>query len=272
MSYNNELNSILTKYCLENNIDIDAIKSSNMMDNVLIKKINPILSRYGMSGDTTLKEVYIKDIIGQLPNCTKNDLFEILNDSFSDSGNSYNIRNNDKLRLSKEEMIESIKSSQYYDPIILKEVDGKYVVSVNGCHRTAMLKLFYIDDLLKNGDAKADELNEKYKIKCKVETYDYTMSYINYMLHFFEKIQNLEYEYDKLGKKTGSIIIDGNVYTKDGVINYFTSVVNNPNYYDIEKQIRLVELIESSSTFKKFVKEYVALLEYYTRENKHGIS
>ena len=107
------LNDVLLKFCKNNNItkqDIDNISKSDLSQNLIIKKINPIIKTYGISKNTTnydeLDEIYIRDIVGFEPNIESKDILDILNKSYSNEKQSYSSRMNDKLELPKEVMIE----------------------------------------------------------------------------------------------------------------------------------------------------------------------
>lgn len=271
------LNNVLLKFCKNNNItkqDIDNISKSDLSQNLIIKKINPIIKTYGISKNTTnydeLDEIYIRDIVGFEPNIESKDILDILNKSYSNEKQSYSSRMNDKLELPKEVMIEQMRYSFESEPICVDEVEGKYVVSINGCHRTSILRFLYINEVLKKEKA-IEEIDEKYKIRAQIiNKYDLTLTYINYLLHVFDKVKNIGKCYEK--GQLGNYKITHNdyseeIYSKDGLIDFFNitlSEMDNIDDYTLEDINRRANSLPS---FKSFLKEYAPSL---VKENEYG--
>lgn len=265
----NTLNNVIIDFCERNGIsksDLDKIYESDMIKNNKLTRINPIVHTYGIrdiSGPEE-KDVLVSDIIGFEPYNDKSNLFEILNTCYSDNNNSYGIRANDKLRLSKEEMLKEMESTLSYEPITLDEIEGKLLVSHNGCHRASILKLLYIDEALKG--INEQDLNEKYKFKGKVSKYDMTMTYMNYMLQMMGAVDYIKIEYNEMGKPTGNyeIVTDTKTSaTRDDVINLFNEALRkNPDKVDLSS----INMYASIPSFKDFLKEYVL------KENEYGNS
>ena len=265
----NTLNNVIIDFCERNGIsksDIDKIYESDMIKNNKLTRINPIVHTYGIrdiSGPEE-KDILVSDIIGFEPYNDKSNLFGILNTCYSDNNNSYGIRANDKLRLSKEEMLKEMESTLSYEPITLDEIEGKLLVSHNGCHRASILKLLYIDEALKG--INEQDLNEKYKFKGKVSKYDMTMTYMNYMLQMMGAVDYIKIEYNEMGKPTGNYEIVSDTKTsatKDDVINLFNEALRkNPDKVDLSS----INMYASIPSFKDFLKEYVL------KENEYGNS
>ncbi len=265
----NTLNNVIIDFCERSGInksDIDKIYESDMIKNNKLTRINPIVHTYGIrdiSGPEE-KDVLVSDIIGFEPYNDKSNLFEILNTCYSDENNSYGIRANDKLRLSKEEMLKEMESTLSYEPITLDEIEGKLLISHNGCHRASILKLLYIDEALKG--INEQDLNEKYKFKGKVSKYDMTMTYMNYMLQMMGVVDYIKIEYNEMGKPTGNYEIVSDTKTsatRDDVINLFNEALRkNPDKVDLSS----INMYASIPSFKDFLKEYVL------KENEYGNS
>ena len=175
---NYELSDELLEFCERNGIsetDLDNIANSELAKNANRKEFNPILIDYPVEmPNPVTDEIYIRDIIGECPNEGCKNVLEALNKSYANR--------KETLRMSKNEMLKSMQSSFDYEPICLSEVQyGKYMVTHNGCHRVTMLRLLYIDEVLK-GEKPIEEINEKYSIKAKIQNYDLTLTYMYFLL------------------------------------------------------------------------------------------
>lgn len=175
---NYELSDELLEFCERNGIsetDINNIANSELAKNANRRDFNPILIDCPVKCPTPLyDEIYIRDIIGECPNEGCKNVLEALNKLYANR--------NETLRMSKDEMLKSMQSSFDYEPICLSEVQyGKYMVTHNGCHRVTMLRLLYIDEVLK-GEKPIEEIDEKYSIKAKIQNYDLTLTYMYFLL------------------------------------------------------------------------------------------
>ena len=176
------------------------------------------------------------------------------------------------MKLNKEEMINDLKKSFNAERIILDQVDDKFVVSQNGCHRTSILKFLYIDEVLK-GNTPLEELNEKYKIKARVDKYDMTLTYTNYLLNNMKIVNRIEKDYDDNYKETNKFIVKYNndqpkLLSKEEIMNSFGEIINqnesNMDEYLLNDIKRLSKVIPS---FNDFLKEYAPTL---IKEEKYG--
>lgn len=270
------LSDVLLNFCKRNNISSENIKKiskSEMSDNFTTRKINPIINYYGITQTFesygTLNDIYIRDIIGFESVRKAKNLFEILNNSYSDSNETYSTRMNHKLGVSPDKMIENMTSSFKGEPICLDEVEGKYVVSINGFHRTSILRFLYLNEVMK-GEKPIEEIDEQFKIKAEVVTkFDMPMTYINYLLNMLNAVKSLDKEY--VHGFTGNFVINHNddkkeVLDRTGVINYFNEVIkeNNIDEYTLDNIKRNSQSIPS---FKDFLKEYAPEL---IKEEQYG--
>ena len=175
---NYELSDELLEFCERNGIsetDINNIANSELAKNASRRDFNPILIDCPVKCPTSLyDEIYIRDIIGEMPNEKFGNLLESLNETYKS--------HKEPLKMSKDEMIKAIQSTFDKDHIYLSEVKyGKYMVGDNGRHRVTMLRFLYIDEVLK-GEKPIEEINEKYSIKAEIQNYDLTLTYMYFLL------------------------------------------------------------------------------------------
>ena len=263
-----DLSDVMIDFCRESNIDIDRISASGMMENARIDRINPFVSRYGISDIESpgVEDICIKDIVGWDPLKEKRTLFRVLEDCYSDGFGTYHTRSNDKLRLGKDGMFNDIKSSLTREEIWVNEVEGKYVVTVNGCHRTSILRLLYLDEALKN-ESSIEEINQKYTIRSKVDKYDMTLTYINFFMQSIDSDYYINIQRGENYAPTGKYIIGknkDNPLTREELINNFTELVNNnEEKFDLYGMEHFCEI----PSFKEFAKTYFPAL---VKEEQYG--
>lgn len=263
------LSNKIIEFCEKNGIsktDLDKIYESDSNKNKKLSQINPLVHAYGIRdiSGPEIKDIEVKDIVGFEPYDDGKNLFDILSICYSDDSATYGIRANDKLKLNKEEMLKNMESSFSYEPIALDEIEGKLLVSHNGCHRVSILKLLYADEALKG--ITEQELNEKYKFKGKVSRYDMTMTYMNYMLQMMGAVSYIKIDYDEMGTPTGNYVIVNDsrtTVTRNDIINLFNETLrNNPDKVNLDS----INMYASIPSFKSFLKEYIL------KENEYGNS
>lgn len=264
-----DLSDKIIEFCDRNSItkeEIDRIYQSDSIKNEKLSRINPLVHQYGIqdASGPEIKDICIKDVVGFEPYNDKRNLCEILSTCYSDGTATYGLRANDKLQLSKDEMINDIKDSVSFESINLDEVDGKLLVSTNGCHRAAMLKFLYLDEVLK-GEKLPEEINEKYTIKGKVFKYDMTMTYMNYFLQMMKAVSYIKLDYDDKGL-TGKYVIVNDTKTtvsRDEILDLFNKTLEKyPDKVDLDK----VNMYACIPSFRDFLKEHVL------KENEYGNS
>ena len=265
------LSNEITDFCERNGIsksDLDQLYKSEAIKNKKLSKINGLVYDYGVKDASgfEITGVCVKDIIGFEPFNDKNNLYDILNICYSDGTSSYGLRVNDKLELSKDEMLKDIDKAFSYEPPAFDEINGKFLVSYNGCHRASILKLLYEDEVLK-GESPVEEINKKYTIKGKVSKYDMTLTYMNYLLQMMKAVSYITIEYDDIGNPTGKYVIvrdDRTNASRDDIINLFNeNLKNNADKVNLDSVNAYAENIPS---FRDFLKKYVL------KENEYGNS
>lgn len=169
--------------------------------------INPILANYHIVDETVEKEISIEDIIGfdkwHIIGKTSN-IVDNLSSFFDAEGDGYHMRGISMLDFKNgSEAIEKLFSSFNSEPLKLSEYDGKYIVSINGLHRTILLRFFYIKELLE-GKISNEELRKKYTIpSCGIIKTNYEKTYLHYMLKLLNSSVRNVYN----GRKNSSSLI-----------------------------------------------------------------
>ena len=260
-----ELSNQIIDFCERNNItknDLNKLSELGKTNNEKVSRYNPLVSWFGIRdiNGPEEKDIYIKDIAGFEPYDKAFSLYTVLGNCYSDNNQTYGIRANDRLKLSKDEMIKDMKDSFSYEPICVDEVEGKKFVSHNGCHRVSILKLLYLDEVLKN-EKPINEIDEKYKIKVKESKYDMTLTYIHFFMQMIRSISYMKLEYNELGKPTGKYVVETrdnkSILSKEEVINLFNETINN-NLDKIDTYY--VNSLTIIPSFKKFLRDYLPSL------------
>lgn len=266
------LSIVLLDFCKKNNIsleDISKISASKDTKNMYTKKVNPIIDWFGIKdkNDSVTEDVYVRDIIGWEPSKDKGTLLDILSDCYADSTETYRIRDNEKLELSKDKMLQNMVYSFDYEPICVNEIEGKKVVSTNGCHRTSILKFLYLVDLEK-GELPPEELDEKYKIKANVDRYDIELTYMHYLLKQMDVVSYIGIKYDSSWKPSGYYKVDTKDSSKTMSKEEITTLFNESldiygdrlNSYSINSNLDI-------PSFKDFIMNYAPTL---IKEDQYG--
>ena len=269
-----KLSDKIIEFCKRNGISIEELEKISELElskNEKLSSINPIIQSYGIIdiGGTETKEVSIGDVAGWRPYKEESNLFGILGKCYTDESSpyKYGTRANDKLGMSKEQILSDIQKSNSQEEVELQEVEGKLLVSHNGCHRTSLMKLLYADEVTK-GDRPIEDINEKYKINAKVVKFDTTLTYIHYLLSTMKVIKYMKIEYDERAMPTGKYLVDlkDNTQAKlsrDEIINLFNEELNkNTNRVDLDSINKNLNI----PSFREFLKENV------TKGNEYGNS
>lgn len=265
-------------FCIRNNIteeELDVIFSSPMSKNIRVKDVNYLLWGYVVGEERYYSDVCIKDIVGQDPNAGISDLNGILLYSYSDPGcGTYHWRDNDKLDLPIDEMVEEIKLTTKRDDIVLRVIDeSRFLIDCNGCHRSAMLRFLYIYEVLK-GQVPIEELNKKYTISCNIKKPDFILTYINYIL-IESSVINRIYTYF-LDQEPGQFKIEfinkeEKIMTRQEIIDYFVELVSSNKLVLSDSLINSIKYNAMTiPSFKQFIIDYIPSLEHVIKEDENG--
>ena len=166
------------------------------------------------------------------------------------------------LNYSSEEIIDGLSKSFIKEPICIQEAErGIYTISTNGLHRYTILKMHYLNDLIKSTSASSRRaLKEKYKIPVRIQRINYIKTYCNYLLDTFFSI-DLYQERDGKGRTTGKTKIISEkkeiVMTDEELIKYTREKLKNVDsilYENVEKAVSLRS--EKYQSFQNFIQEY----------------
>jgi hypothetical protein len=262
------LSDIVIDFVRRSNVDLNKISESNMLENISINKINPFINLYAIQDiDSPYTEnICIKDVIGWDTSKNENTLFKVIGDCYSDEFGTYHTRDNDKLRLNKDEMINDLKNSFSKEEIRIQNIEDKYVVTINGFHRTSILRLLYLDEISKD-EANIEEINQKYTIRAMIDKYDMTLTYINFFMQRLDSKNHVRVEYGKNYLPTGKYTINDNkdiALTKEELINHFAELVkNNEEKFDLSGLDHYCKY----PSFKEFAKTFFPVL---VKEDQYG--
>ena len=266
----------------KHNIDIENIYDDLQIYNE--KEINRLIADYKIEGPTKIEEVSIADIIGYdyswkelTNNAAKN--FS----GFFSHQDSYHSRSLGMLTYSSEEIIEKLRYSFTSEPIKVFELDDeRKVISVNGLHRYALLRIHYINELkkAKGNIEKEKQLRQKYTIPVSVTKVDLLKTYCHFLIDSVNTDRvYLSNHFDENYNKTGNVKVcledkkivmndeELIVYTKKllkGMVQSRVSwFLDDINYYS-----------EKYSSFKKIIETYfveeIALLTDNTNKKGRG--
>lgn len=178
-SYN--FNDDTINFIRKNNIDLDRFLA---MPEAIVKTsedINPILRRYKLSGDSKVCDISISNVIGHDYIRNNQNILSTIPLFFDSHGDGYHTRSIEMLNFSSKEIVNKLKNSFSFEPIVIDEVDkGVYIISNNGLHRFTVMRLNYLLELM--GKSKKEDIDKKYTFKATVKQTDFFKTYCNYLL------------------------------------------------------------------------------------------
>lgn len=263
-----------------NIVDFDSAKIYREED------INPLLARNRILYHVGFRDVSIADIVGSNI-CDKNcrNIIQMLDQLFDDGGDDYHTRSVGLLKLDKDTIISQLSRSFKKEPICVTEIDdNKYVISINGMHRFAVLRLMYLSELsLVKTEEERAFLKRKYTIPVDTCVVDTSVSYVMNLISAFDingQIKDIFNEYDNNYRPTGNLVIVLSnckkiKYTRDEFLNYMKNIDANIDYPDVYKNIDiniahdLIKSYETISSFKSFVSKYCPrFLQFIIEKNQ----
>lgn len=243
-NYNGDFDKFYNEYVVDNINDffkknkIDVHEISKMAEAHVYNIYNyySIISRYIIYNDPVFTKKSISDIVGivsEPANYDSDNIVNNLNLYFSrntDKIINYNNRADTMLAYSSDNIMAGLYSSFNKEPIVITELEnGGALISENGMHRYHLLRLLYLNELLKtNTESERNALRNKYTIPVKMETIDLFKTYSNFLLG----LSGLPIY---LSKKRG----EGSKQVGVSVLNY-----NNERY--VVKDEKLIEFLRSN--------------------------
>lgn len=271
------INECIDKFLARNNFSLQEVTLNDDMQNTISRYINIIIKNYGVTDEVKLpKKVCVRDIVGFEPCSDLFNLLSILRKMYDeDSTETYSKRDVEQLDLSKDKMIERIKQTALKDEIRLDLVDdGKYVVSINGCHRTSLLRLMYLLESKGKSEEEQSIIDEKYTIDCFAKTYDYDVTYIYFILSYIGIIDQLYQDCDEHLNYNKTYIVkdyEGNrkIYTREELINYFLTIVNQEEFLNNNYAIQMLVInAKKYQSLREFLEKYVPTLTLLIKEEE----
>lgn len=240
--------------------EIEKLDESKLQSKEDINRIVYTNGLYDKEEDTYIS---IADIVGYDYSWRNSrDIILSFDNYFNKQGTNYQTRSISMLNYSSEEIIDGLSKSFIKEPICIQEAErGIYTISTNGLHRYTILKMHYLNDLIKSTSASSRRaLKEKYKIPVRIQRINYIKTYCNYLLDTFFSI-DLYQERDGKGRTTGKTRIISEkkeiVMTDEELIKYTREKLKNVDsvlYENAEKAVSLRS--EKYQSFQNFIQEY----------------
>ena len=201
------------------------------------KDINEIINEFKESFVIPSKEtnVCIGDIIG-MEGLHEKDIFEHLDEFFDEDGKPYKRRDLELLDLTSENILEKLKDSFFYEPIVCKNIgeNNKHIITTNGMHRFMILKIWYLKEIYEaqNNEEQIQEINEKYTIPAKIYENDLRRIYYAYLIKMAGANKYYNYAITNIEKKD-----DLNIVTFYRGLNSFREFLSGEEFEKINKNI-----------------------------------
>lgn len=257
------MNETVEKFLKKNGI------SNNREDYQVFSRsnINPILGKYVVPGNQRIEEVSIANILGygdaHFSSDLTNNICDNLDHFFDAEGSSYQRRSLGMLDYSSDDAIRELKQVSETDYIEVLECEtNKYVIGDNGMHRYNILRFHYLNQLAKinrEDPVEIRNLNEKFKIKVKIQTCDFTKTYCYYLLKMLvPSIIKLEATYDENYKFTGETSIqtadhETHIFSDEELLVLLKEAIDKKQNTLLSNIDRLQNRYESIQSFREFV-------------------
>lgn len=237
----------IDKFMKMNGINVADISKFSDSRCLSILDINPLVHKYGIFKDKVPDNKSIADIVGIMNvslNYDKTNVVNNLENYFSRSTPNanfcdlYDSRSNGMLNYSSSDIMKGLKLSFNSEPIVVGEIEnGLCVITSNGLHRYHLLKVHYLNELVKYGNSSSNikYLRDKYTIPVMNERVDLFKTYSNFLICNMFGNDNvvLSNEVDDKFHKTDDVIFDDGVSKKifsDGdLYNYINDNIDRVN-------------------------------------------
>lgn len=244
----------------KNKIDVQRIAKmpeSNVYD---MYDHYSVISKYIIYNDPVYTKKSVADIVGMVSkpiDYDRNNVADNLNLYFSrntDKTISYNNRADTMLSYSSDNIVSGLSASFNKEPMTVAELEnGKALISENGMHRYHLLRIHYLNELMKtSNESERNQLRNKYMIPVKMETIDLFKTYSNFLIALAAFPIHLSKNRDKQLHQTS-----------DSVLYY-----NNEKYVFSDKQLlyflrqNIDKMSGRSSTINKLC-EYIPSFNEY---------
>ena len=269
------MNELFMKFAEKNGIDIESLGETLTIYNE--NDINSIIANYKLEGKQEKTTVSVAEIIGynysrksETNNLARN--FEL----FFSYDSTYQMRSIGMLKYTSDNIMEKLSNSFTEEPICVLELDERRkIISHNGLHRYTVLRLHFLNEMLKaKGDEKKQKaIVDKYKIPVKLSRVDLLKTYCNYLIkRLYPGKISVWVHYDENNERTGNTEISTGdtkiVLTDDELINYTKELIKNIDIYSIEWFLYYIDADSKKyPSFKAFMDMYFGEEITFLRNN-----
>jgi len=227
------INDDIREFLIRNNIDVRAILSNK--ESIIFTPKEHVL-RDDLDENLIItpvtEHVSIADITAENddPNAQSDDIIGFLNSLFDSTGSDIQTRSLGMLKYNANNIISSLQTSFSKETIhVGQTTDGKYMITNNGRHRFALMKLLYLDEVNKaTSIEEINQIKEKYTIPVTINKVDLDRSACKNIIETINP--NLEVNYSEMGlsiKDTSkSRFVE---LTIEETIEYIHNLINNTN-------------------------------------------
>ena len=250
------------EFVAKNKVNVDKLLELEESTIKFPNQENPILKRYGIVTSGIDAKVSIGEIVGysefHLNSGDNNNILFTMKNFFDRKSNGYKARSIGMLDFeSGEDALKKLEKSFEEEPLSVEQLgENKFYISSNGLHRYTILRLHYLNDLIKE-NISLEELNKKYQIPVSLTKYQKFNSYCNYIINKCQAGE-LRQLYNEHGDLTGELkfckdnteeIIDKNR------LKEITEKILNDNSSS-EAMSKIKESYIEVSDFKNFIDTY----------------
>lgn len=209
------MNNTILNFLKSLNINYDKIDSLEASQVKNVADVNWVISRYSFfKPKSETKLISIEDVVGydySWRGLSKGNLINNMSDFFDKDGDSYHSRSVSMLEIPSSQVMQQLDYSFMREPIHLSEVDsGVYNIGNNGLHRFHVIKVHYLNELLKlNPQDKIAKkhLREKYSFMANVSEIDFIKTYSAFLLKSLNNNIQVETYYNEKYELTDNVCL-----------------------------------------------------------------
>lgn len=183
-----QMNKTICEFLQQNGLDLNHIPEElNRSLNSPNKETILSSFLYAMYSEIREEEISVADIYGSsfLENFYEEKesvfLLDLLGNYFDETKNEYHTRSIGLLKYPSSQIVQTLSSSFFVDPIYLIEIENKLYVSINGNHRIMVLLFHYLNQVRIHPEKK-EQLKKKFQIPVKIESLNLEFSAMQYLL------------------------------------------------------------------------------------------